>query len=69
MHTTSLELEAGKKAAASLLSLQTKVIATLEQQQPISLVELADRMGERARIESIYQIVRHLAAKPSHSGT
>ena len=56
-------VEAGKKAAAAILDLQRRVVGVLHQQKrPMSLVELADAAGESAEIESIYKIVRHLAA-------
>ncbi len=54
-------VEAGKKAASSILELQLKVLTSL-QERPASLSELADRIGESSRVESVYQIVRHLAA-------
>ena len=32
------------------------------QEQPANLSELAERIGEHNRVESVYQITRHLAA-------
>jgi len=56
-------VEAGKKAAASVLDLQRKVLTTLkESKQPLSLVELAEKAGVNEQIETVYKIVRHLAA-------
>ncbi|MEM9534532.1 MAG: glucose-6-phosphate isomerase [Cyanobacteria bacterium P01_A01_bin.3] len=54
-------VEAGKKAASSILELQLKILTGL-QGQPTSLSDLADRIGESHRVESVYQITRHLAA-------
>lgn len=56
-------VEAGKKAAAALLSLQQRIINTLRQElQPLDLSTLAEKVGSPDEIESIYKIVRHLAA-------
>ena len=56
-------VEAGKKAAASVLSLQQKVVETLkETSSPVSLVELADKAGVNEEIETVYKILRHLNA-------
>jgi glucose-6-phosphate isomerase len=56
-------VEAGKKAAAGVLSLQNQIVAALKQVgRPLSLEALADRIGAPQEIETIYQIVRHLDA-------
>lgn len=56
-------VEAGKKAAASLLELQQAILITLrESSQPLDLATLAERVGASDRIESVYLIVRHLEA-------
>ena len=56
-------VEAGKKAAASVLNLQTKIVDLLKQSQSaLSLVELAQKSESSDRIETIYKIVRHLNA-------
>lgn len=56
-------VEAGKKAAASVLDLQRQVVAALkETNQPLSLAEVADKIGAADSIETIYKIVRHLNA-------
>ncbi|RMG15685.1 MAG: glucose-6-phosphate isomerase [Cyanobacteria bacterium J055] len=56
-------VEAGKKAAAAILELQTKVMAVLRgEAAPVSLTELAQKVGQPEKIESIYQILRHLHA-------
>ncbi|WP_017305628.1 glucose-6-phosphate isomerase [Spirulina subsalsa] len=54
-------VEAGKKAAASVLELQRQMVQVVQQSpQPISLVDLAQQMGVPEQIETIYKIVRHL---------
>ncbi len=54
-------VEAGKKAAASVLELQRQVLSALSV-QPLSLSELAWKAGQPEQIETIYKIVRHLDA-------
>ncbi len=56
-------VEAGKKAAASVLGLQTQVMATLKStDSPLDLATLASKSGAPDRVEAVYKIVRHLAA-------
>lgn len=56
-------VEAGKKAAAAILELQRQVVGVLQsEKRSMSLVELAEAVGKSGEIESIYKIVRHLAA-------
>ncbi|MBR8829919.1 MAG: Glucose-6-phosphate isomerase [Chroococcopsis gigantea SAG 12.99] len=56
-------VEAGKKAAASILNLQQSVVKALKAEtQPMSLSTLAYKCGFPEEIEGIYKIVRHLAA-------
>ena len=56
-------VEAGKKAAASVLKVQTQVVAALKQaQSSLSLSELAEKANASEQIETVYQIVRHLHA-------
>ncbi|MGF1534992.1 MAG: glucose-6-phosphate isomerase, partial [Elainellaceae cyanobacterium] len=56
-------VEAGKKAAASILALQTQVIEVLRAAPgALSLSDLAAKAGAGDQIEIIYKIVRHLAA-------
>ena len=56
-------VEAGKKAAASILELQNKVVATLKTAgKPLDLATLASQAGAEEEVEAIYKIVRHLAA-------
>jgi glucose-6-phosphate isomerase len=56
-------VEAGKKAAASILDLQGRVVQVLKAAgSPLSLQELAAQTGGDDQIEVIYKIVRHLHA-------
>jgi glucose-6-phosphate isomerase len=54
-------VEAGKKAAASVLSLQAKVLAALSD-DPITADQLAANLGSPDSAESIHLILEHLAA-------
>jgi glucose-6-phosphate isomerase len=56
-------VEAGKKAAASVLNLQRQVLSTLKMAaQPLPLPTLAEKAGAADQVETVYKIVRHLAA-------
>jgi glucose-6-phosphate isomerase len=56
-------VEAGKKAAASILDLQKRIVQTLKQETaPLSIEALAEKVGASDQIETIYKICRHLAA-------
>jgi glucose-6-phosphate isomerase len=56
-------VEAGKKAAASLLKLQRDVLTILRgADQPLGLAALAEKAGAGDRIEDVYKIIRHMAA-------
>jgi glucose-6-phosphate isomerase len=56
-------VEAGKKAAAAIIELQTKVVSFLAPlSTPISIAELANQVGAPEKVETIYQILRHLHA-------
>jgi glucose-6-phosphate isomerase len=56
-------VEAGKKAAATILQLQTQVVEIIRSVKgDLSLAEIADKLGTPDRIESIYLILRHLHA-------
>jgi glucose-6-phosphate isomerase len=56
-------VEAGKKAAAVILGLQTEVVEALKQAKtPVSLAEVASQIGHPEQVETVYLIVRHLAA-------
>ena len=55
-------VEAGKKAAASILKLQQAVLQVLEKAgEPLDLTTLASRADASEEIEAIYKIVRHLS--------
>ncbi|MBD2102802.1 glucose-6-phosphate isomerase [Leptolyngbya sp. FACHB-261] len=54
-------VEAGKKAAATVLDLQRQVVNALSR-QPLSLSDLAQKLGKPEQVETIYKILRHLAA-------
>lgn len=56
-------VEAGKKAAASILELQRRVMDALQQASgPLTLGDLAAKTNAEDQVEAIYKIVRHLAA-------
>jgi glucose-6-phosphate isomerase len=56
-------VEAGKKAAASILELQKRVVKVLQEAgTPLSLADLAAKADAPDQIEAIYKIVRHLNA-------
>ncbi len=56
-------VEAGKKAAASVLQLQTRVIDALRKtKSAISISELAQKAQASNNIEIVYKILRHLHA-------
>ncbi len=56
-------VEAGKKAAAAILKLQNDVVKTLQElTAPVTVTELAAKVGAPEQVEAIYQILRHLHA-------
>ena len=56
-------VEAGKKAAASLLDLQAKVVAHLKHVgEPQTAEQVAKALGIPDRTESVYKLLEHLAA-------
>ncbi len=56
-------VEAGKKAAAAILELQSKVVAVLQKEKTaLSLEEVAQKAGAAEEVEAIYKILRHLHA-------
>ncbi|MDZ4685697.1 MAG: glucose-6-phosphate isomerase [Planctomycetaceae bacterium] len=63
-------VEAGKKAAAEVLDVQTKLVAALKATgSPQTASQLAAAMGQPDRVETVYQILRHLAANPDRGVT
>ena len=60
-------VEAGKKAAAGILDLQSKAITALKSgKEPMTLTTLAARIGASEDVETLYQILRHLDANNRH---
>ena len=56
-------VEAGKKMAASILDLQTKVQTVIQQTtETLDIATLASKAGSPNEVEAVYKIVRHLAA-------
>jgi glucose-6-phosphate isomerase len=56
-------VEAGKKAAAATLALQQKILEALTAANgAIALTDLAAKVEENTRIETVYKILRHLHA-------
>ncbi|MEB3294759.1 MAG: glucose-6-phosphate isomerase [Synechococcales bacterium] len=56
-------VEAGKKAAADILVLQNQILGALAQEStPLSIAALAEKVNAGDRAESVYKIIRHLAA-------
>ncbi|MFW6358018.1 MAG: glucose-6-phosphate isomerase [Chroococcales cyanobacterium] len=56
-------VEAGKKAAASVLALQNKVLEVLEAETTALSVEaLAQKVNATSEVETVYKILRHLYA-------
>lgn len=56
-------VEAGKKAATSILDLQSKVVEVLKSAgKPLDVTTLAHQAGADEQVEAVYKIVRHLAA-------
>jgi len=61
-------VEAGKKAAASIISLQKKVLAYLAEKKGHSLTssQVASGIGAHDDYETVFKICEHLAANPDH---
>jgi len=60
-------VEAGKKAAASVLSLQKQILQLLQtESQPLTLAEVAEKVDAAEQVEQVYLILRHLDA--NHRG-
>ena len=56
-------VEAGKKAAASILELQTEVVTILKNAgTPLDVETIAAKAGAAEQVEAVYKILRHLAA-------
>lgn len=60
-------VEAGKKAAAAILQLQTRILAQLDQSStPLTVAAIAQEVGAPEEVETVYKILRHLQA--NHRG-
>lgn len=57
-------VEAGKMAASAVIALQHKVIAHLQAGQSGNAEQIAAAIGEGSRAETVFHILRHLAANP-----
>ncbi len=57
-------VEAGKKAAAAVLSLQKQVVALLDA-TPRTVTEIAQAMGAPEQVERVFWILRHMAFNQS----
>ncbi len=56
-------VEAGKKAAATILDIQKRVTQVLQEENaPMSLSDLAEKAGASDQVEAIYKMLRHLQA-------
>ena len=56
-------VEAGKKAAAAVLAIQARVTAYMNQaDKPLSVEAIAEGIGEADSVETVFKILRHLAA-------
>lgn len=63
-------VEAGKKAAGAVISLQKAVAEVLKESPvPMSAEEVAAAIGKPDDSESVFAILRHLAANPQHGMT
>jgi len=58
-------VEAGKKAAGTVIALQKAVVGLLkEERQGLTALEIATELGTPDQAESVFAILRHLAANP-----
>jgi len=59
-------VEAGKKAAGNILTLQRQIIAYLKSNlnQRFTALEISQRIGQEDEVEMVFKIVEHLAANP-----
>ena len=56
-------VEAGKKAARKVLDLQLRVLEhLLGSDEPLTVAQIANALGQPERVEPIYKLLRHLAA-------
>ena len=59
-------VEAGKKAAGNVLTIQREIINFLKTNlnQPFTVVEISKSIGREEDVETVFKIVEHLAANP-----
>jgi glucose-6-phosphate isomerase len=61
-------VEAGKKAASSVLTLQRRALAALRAaRRPMTAEEIAAELGAVAETETLWKILEHAAANPDHA--
>jgi glucose-6-phosphate isomerase len=59
-------VEAGKKAAEKVITLQAKALSALTN-TPATAAEIAARAGEPGATEAVYHVLRRLSSNPSRS--
>jgi glucose-6-phosphate isomerase len=61
-------VEAGKKAAGTVIEIQRQIIALLKSKpgQAFTASELAKAISRENEIETVFKVANHLAANPSH---
>jgi glucose-6-phosphate isomerase len=58
-------VEAGKKAASAVIVLQKEVVALLgKERKAMNAEEIATAVGKPEEVETVYSVLRHLAANP-----
>jgi len=63
-------VEAGKKAAAAVLKLQGDVLAQLRKaSKPQTVEQIATALGQNDQVETVHQLLEHLAANPGRGVT
>lgn len=61
-------VEAGKKAAGTIINLQKEVLTRLSlQNRALSAEEIAEMIGKPEQTESVFAVLRHLAANPDRN--
>jgi glucose-6-phosphate isomerase len=61
-------VEAGKKAAAEVLDLQGRILASLRAARgsAFTVEQIAERLGAMEEVETVFSILQHLSANPDH---
>ncbi|MBI3270620.1 MAG: glucose-6-phosphate isomerase [Planctomycetes bacterium] len=61
-------VEAGKKAAATVLAVQGRILKSLRERKGAGLTaeELASAIGSADEVETVFKICEHMAANPDH---